>query len=227
MQNLQVLKNYTILYAEDEMGIQEEISEILELFFKKVYLASNGLEAKELYKKYNPDLIISDIKMPKLNGLDFVKELRKEDETTPIAITTAFTDTELILLAIELNLLKYIIKPVTKEKLFEVFDKFIEKKKKSNIISLDKEYLFYKDNCLIKYKNEVFNLTLKEKKFLEFLLDKKSIVTYEEIEYLLEIDNYYNENAIRQFIKKLRKKLPKDYLKNIQNQGYIINKEYI
>lgn len=227
MQNLELLKNYTILYAEDEKGIQEETNEILELLFKKVFLASNGLEAKELYKKHKPDLVISDIKMPKLNGLDFVKELRKDDEITPIAITTAFTDTELILLAIELNLLKYIIKPVTKEKLFEVFDKFIEKKRKSNIINLNKDYIFYKENSLIKCENEVFNLTLKEQKFLEFLINKKSIVTYDELEYLLEIDNYYNENAIRQFIKKLRKKLPKDYLKNIQNQGYTINQEYL
>lgn len=221
------LKEYTILYAEDEKGIQEETRDILELFFKEVYTANDGLEAKALYKWHSPDLIITDIKMPKLNGLDFVKDLRQDDEDTIIAITTAFTDFELMVLATELNLLKYIVKPLTKDKLNEIFKKFLEKKKSKDIIKLDKDFIYYKKEMLIKNSLEKFSLSVKEATFLNHLLDKKAIVIYEEIEYLLDIDRYENENAIRQFIKKIRKKLPKNFLKNIQNEGYIISSEYL
>lgn len=224
---LEELKNYTILYAEDEKGIQEETKDILELFFKEVYTANDGLEAKALYKWHSPDLIITDIKMPKLSGLDFIKDLRKEDEDTIIAITTAFTDFELMVLATELNLLKYIVKPLTKDKLNEIFKKFLEKKKSKDIIKLGEEFIYYKKEMLIKTSLESFCLSAKEATFLNHLLNKKAIVIYEEIEYLLDIDRYENENAIRQFIKKIRKKLPKNYLKNIQNEGYIISSEYL
>lgn len=223
MQKLDDLKNYTILYAEDETGIQEEISEILELLFKEVYLASNGVEAQELYLNNKPDLIITDIKMPKLNGLDFIKELRQKDNLTAIAITSAFTDTELILLATELNLLKYIVKPLTKEKLFEIFKKFLDKKKDTDIVFLNDTFIYDIKNSLIKNEEDIYILTLKEHNFLKHILKKNAIVSYEEIEYILEIDSFYNDNAIRQFIKKIRKKLPKGFLKNIQNQGYIIS----
>jgi DNA-binding response OmpR family regulator len=223
LQKLDDLKNYTILYAEDETGIQEEISEILELLFKEVYLASNGVEAQELYLNNKPDLIITDIKMPKLNGLDFIKELRQKDNLTAIAITSAFTDTELILLATELNLLKYIVKPLTKEKLFEIFKKFLDKKKDTDIVFLNDTFIYDIKNSLIKNEEDIYILTLKEHNFLKHILKKNAIVSYEEIEYILEIDSFYNDNAIRQFIKKIRKKLPKGFLKNIQNQGYIIS----
>ena len=221
------LSKYTIVYAEDEKGIQEEIQEILELFFKDVFIANNGLEALELYKKHKPDLIITDIKMPKLTGLDFIKELRKEDDKTCIAVTTAFTDLELMILATELNLLKYIVKPLTKDKLNEIFERFLEKKACDDTILLGEDFYFHKKASVIKKEKETYTLTSKELIFLNHLLSKKTIVTYEEIEYLLDIDSYENENAIRQFIKKLRKKLPSNYLKNLQNEGYLINSEYL
>jgi len=224
---LKELSNYSILYAEDEKGIQDEIKDILELLFKEVYIADNGLEAKILYKENFPDLIITDIKMPKLSGLDFIKELRKTDDKTFIAITTAFTNLEYILLATELNLLKYIVKPVTKPTLYEIFEKFLEKKNSNGIVQLSKEYTFHKNSGFIYFEDKEYKLTSKELIFLNHILDKKAIVTYEEIEYILEIDNYYNQNAIRQFIKKFRKKLPSNYLLNIQNEGYIISSEFL
>jgi len=224
---LEQLSKYSILYAEDEKGIQEEVKDILELLFKEVFIANNGLEAKKLYTIHKPDLIITDIKMPNLSGLDFIKELRKHDDKTFVAITTAFTNLEYILLATELNLLKYIVKPVTKPKLYEIFEKFLEKKNSNGLIQLSKEYTFNKNSGFIYFENQEYKLTSKELIFLNHILDKKAIVTYEEIEYILEIDNYYNQNAIRQFIKKIRKKLPANYLLNIQNEGYSISSEFL
>jgi DNA-binding response OmpR family regulator len=217
------LKNYTILFAEDESGIRDEIKDILELLFKDIYMAKDGLEAKDLYLQYKPDIIITDIKMPKLTGIELIQYIRKEDDDTFIAIISAFTQVNLILQATELNLLKYIVKPITKTKLFEVFDKFLDKKLDQNIMYLDNDYILYKNKLYIKCKNTVYKLTHKELTFLNLLYIKKAIVTYDEIEDILENENFESQHHIRQFIKKLRGKLPKKYLSNFQGQGYILS----
>lgn len=218
---LEQLKNYTILFAEDESGVREEIKDILDTLFKEVYLAKNGLEAKTLYLEHKPDILITDIKMPKCTGIELAQEIRREDDEIFIAIVSAFTEVDLILQSTELNLLKYIVKPITRTKLFDVFDKFLDKKLGQNIVYLNDDYIFYKDQACIKSKEKIFKLTSKELQFLNLLFMKKAIVTYEEIEYILESD-FESQHHIRQFIKKLRTKLPSNFLSNIQSEGYIL-----
>lgn len=219
-----IVKNYTILLAEDETGTQEELKEILSFFCKEVYIASDGLEALALYDEHQPDLIISDVQMPKLSGLEFIRKIRKEDKETAIAIVSAYTDVDLLLLATELHLLKYLVKPITKSKLLEVFKLFKESKEVS-VIQIDEEYIFYKDKCLILQNETEHRLTQRESDFLVLLYSSKSVVTYAELETFLGIE--FNDNAIRQFVKKIRQKLPKGFLRNIQNSGYIIDNRYL
>ncbi len=224
---IQELYNYSVLFAEDEKGLREEIKEILECLFKKTYLANDGVEALHIYNQYKPDLIITDIKMPKLSGLELIKSIRRQDDITCICIISAYTNLDFVLLATELNLLKYIIKPITKSKLNLVFQKFLNKKQVNLSIKLSNNYIFNKNNKSIINDNKVYKLSYKEDKFLNLLLSKKSIITYEEIEYILETQNFNSEHSIRQFIKKIRKKLPKHYLNNLQNQGYIISNDFL
>ena len=218
------LKNYSILLVEDDKGTQEELAEILTYFCKKVYIASDGLEALTLYYAHAPDLIISDIHMPKLSGLEFIKKIRQKDTKTAIAIVSAYTDVDLLLLATELHLLKYLVKPITKSKLLEVF-KLFKNSKEYCEIKLDTQYTFYKERCLIINDKEEYLLTQRESDFLILLYEKKTLLGYGEIETFLGID--FNDNAIRQFIKKLRQKLPKGFLRNVQNSGYIINHTFL
>lgn len=219
------MKNYTILLAEDEKGTQEELRDILGFLCKSVYIASDGLEAKALYEKHHPDLIITDIRMPKLSGLELVKYIRKTDMNTSIAIVSAHTDVNYLLLAAELQLLKYLVKPITKSKLLELFSIFKEKKEVDEI-RIGETHTFYPKRCLMVTVEKEHTLTQKETDFLRFLHTKKSIINYYEIEDILGIDDYKNENAIRQFIKKIRQKLPQDYLRNVQGSGYIIENTY-
>ena len=218
------MKNYTILLAEDEIGTQDELKDILSFLCKEVYIASDGLEALALYEEHQPDLIISDIQMPKLSGLDFIKRVRKDDKKRAIAIVSAYTDVDLLLLATELHLLKYLVKPITKSKLIEVFKLFKESREVS-VIRINEEYIFYKDKCLILQNKIEHRLTQRESDFLVLLYDTKSLLTYSELETFLGID--FNANAIRQFIKKIRQKLPKGFLRNVQNSGYIIDNTYL
>ena len=104
-----------ILYAEDEEGIRENIADSLGYYVKEVYQASNGAEAFDIYEEKKPDIILSDIHMPILNGIDFVKKVRLTNRTIPIVMITAHTDKEYLLEAVELHMEKYIVKPIELE----------------------------------------------------------------------------------------------------------------
>ena len=88
---------YSLLYVEDEVSIREMVLEYLEVFFSELYEASNGVEALKIYNDKKPDIIISDIEMPKMNGLKLASLIREKDITTPIIITTAYTSVEYLL----------------------------------------------------------------------------------------------------------------------------------
>jgi len=217
---LKKLSHYKVLYAEDDLGVRKNVNELLSLLFKEVYLASDGQEALELFKEHSPDLIITDIKMPRLSGIELVKKIRETDEMVHIIMITAYTEVDFMLQAIELSLLRYIVKPITEPKLFEALEKFLQSKEKNYFKELAPSWYYDNLQKAIIHEGELFELTKKEAKLIEMLLHKDSIITYEEIEERLWEHEYMSLNALRLMIKNLRKKLPEGVLKNIQGIGY-------
>ncbi|WP_375725027.1 response regulator [Arcobacter sp. KX21116] len=130
MTDNQVLKNITVLYAEDESIIQEGITETLNLFGINVICAQNGQEGLSIFKSSNKkiDLILTDIKMPKLDGLGMIEKIREIDKDIPIVITTAHHETSFLLQSIELNIDAYVLKPIDIYKLKENLTKAIQAK---------------------------------------------------------------------------------------------------
>jgi diguanylate cyclase (GGDEF)-like protein len=120
--NISILKNITILYAEDEKDLREVTHQILKGFTKKQYVAQNGQEGLELFKEHENeiDLIITDVNMPILNGLDMVKEIKKINLNIPIIVATAFSNKEYLLEAIDIGIDKYVLKPIDIAKLLQV-----------------------------------------------------------------------------------------------------------
>lgn len=217
---LKQLSNYTVLYAEDDDGVRKNVAEMLNLLFKQVFVASDGEEAYTLFIKNSPQIVITDIKMPKLNGIELARKIRKKDENIQIIVISAHTEVDYMLEAIDLSLMKYIVKPITETKLFEALEKFLQIQKSSGLIVLKDEWVYDSARKVILNANEEFELTKKESKLLEMLLVKKSVLTYEQIELELWNDEYMSLNALRLFMKNFRKKLPEGYLKNIQSVGY-------
>lgn len=223
MQNdfINKLNAFTVLYAEDEDGIRNNIQEILQHLFKEVYSAKNASEAYMKYLETNPDLIITDIKMGNETGIDLVKKIRKSDSKTRIIITSAFTDLEYLLQATELHLIKYIVKPITQDKLMEALEAFVNSYDNSKIYNLIPTWIFDYSKAIVSNGKEEFTLTKKENTFLKLLISKNRIITYEELETnIWDEDSVMTSNAMRLFIKNFRKKLPKDFLKNVQGVGY-------
>jgi DNA-binding response OmpR family regulator len=215
------LTAFNVLYAEDEDGIRNNIYEILKHLFKEATHAKNVSEAYKKYLEHTPDLIITDIKMGNETGIDLIKKIRKSDSKIRIIITSAHTDLDYLLQATELHLIKYIVKPITEDKLMEALEAFVNSYDDNKIYNLIPNWIFDSSKSIISNGNEEFTLTKKESNFLKLLITKNRIITYEELEgNIWDEDSIMTSNAMRLFIKNFRKKLPENFLKNIQGVGY-------
>lgn len=107
-------KDLTVLYVEDEIAVQKELESMFKIFFKNVIVANDGQEGLELYAKYQKeiDMIISDIRMPRLDGLAMVEQIRKKNRDIPIIMLTAFNEQEYFIKSISLKIDKYMLKPI-------------------------------------------------------------------------------------------------------------------
>lgn len=110
--NKKFLKKLNILYVEDEDEIREQLSNLLSRRINNLYTAKNGEEGVELFKKYQPDLIITDIQMPIMDGLEMAEEIRKVNKSIPIIVITAFNESDYLLKSIDLGISKYLFKPI-------------------------------------------------------------------------------------------------------------------
>lgn len=117
----------SILYVEDEHGAREIFSQILSLKYPDMLLfqAGNGAEGLELFKKHQPDIVITDISMPVMNGIQMSREIKTLKPDTIIVAVTAYSDTSFLLNAIEIGISHYVLKPLDYSKFFSIIDKSI------------------------------------------------------------------------------------------------------
>ena len=219
-------KNIKVLYVEDDEIARENGIEYLENFFEIIYEASDAIIALQLYEKYKPNIIITDIQMPKLNGLEFVKRIRQKDKKTQIIIITAFCDKDYLLKAIELGLVKYLVKPVKEKEFEEALFLCVNSLQEdiSNIVKLENNSYFDIFNKNLVMNEEIVKLRTKEILFLELLIKNKNrYVSYEEIENYVWDESVMTKDALKTLVKNLKTKLPKDLILNLTNSGYKID----
>lgn len=218
-----VLKNSKMLYVEDDESLRQNALEYFELIFDDIYVAKDGLEGLELFKEISPDIVITDIKMDRMTGLELAKEIRKINKKCQIIILTAYLNQEFLLQAVELNLVKYLIKPLSHEKLSQAlnqcYNNIYESMPNVYHISDNCTYDFFNKTLLV--DNQIVAITKKEMSLLElFCKNNNKVLSFEEIEFNLYYDEAVSQNAVRVLVKKLRAKLPKNSIRNIYNVGY-------
>jgi len=218
---------YSILLVEDEKDIRDNYIRYLKRHFLNVYEAKDGEEGYEIYKNKQPDIMIVDINLPKLNGLDLVKKVRENNQNIKVIMITAYSDTSYLFDAIELKLVKYLVKPVARKELKEALDLAVTEFLKFEIVP--KKMISLRDGLIWDCEREIIFcngveilLTNKEKQIIKLLFSNHNIIfSYDEI-----IDKVWGEveedklDSLKTIIKNIRKKLPKDTIKNIFGVGY-------
>lgn len=222
------MNKITVLYAEDETDIRKNnINFIKSEYHIDVIEASDGEEAWELYVKHKPEILITDIVMPKLSGLELVSKIRENDEQIPVIVLSAYSEQEKLLQAIELNLISYQMKPLNRKKLHSSLQKAIAKSRgdiKTNeicLLNLEKDSYNFETKELF-VKNKEIKLTKNELVILELFLKNRNIIldTHSIFNALWELERDYNANSLRLMLKRLRKKLPENLLVSIYGKGY-------
>jgi len=123
--NVSRLKEITVLYCEDEEYLRDITQGILESFTKKQFICKDGAEGLEVFKENQHliDLVITDVNMPNMNGLEMSKEIKNINSNMPIVVATAFSNSEYLLEAIDLGIDKYVLKPINVKKLLDIMSK--------------------------------------------------------------------------------------------------------
>ena len=220
---------YRILIVEDEPISLEMLSKTLKEDFN-VLTANNGKKGFELYKKFNPHIIISDLNMPIMNGIELIQKIRELDQNSKIIITTFKNDVQTLLQASELKLFKYLIKPIDFIALKNIIKESIEELNRFNTVALNliniSPTLIWKTSEFELFcNNQIVKLTPKEKKVLNLLLQKPNqVFTYNEIIYeVWEKNNEIGDRkTLKTMITSLRKKIEDVEINNVYGYGYKI-----
>ena len=183
MRNKEILKTISVLYVEDENDVREFTSKLLSSLLQNVYVAQNGLEGLKIFEEHKDDidLIVSDINMPKMDGLSMCEAIKKINPEIPLVITSAHNDTNFLKRAIEIGVTTYAMKPIDLYQLVESIIKAMEpiilkrklielnlslESKIEQEVSKIKSILDAQDNIIIVTSKE--KITNVNKKFLDF-----------------------------------------------------------
>ena len=142
-------KNMSLLIVEDEKDVNEGLVSLLDPFFKNIYFAYDGVEAIQTYKANKPDIILTDISMPNMDGIIMSKEIKKINYDQAIIVLSAHSDVKYMIELIDIKIDQFILKPFEKNTLFykilkvaeeitykKEFDKFFKDKKQKRLLSL-------------------------------------------------------------------------------------------
>ena len=127
MSDIEILKSISVVYAEDDELIRQSITRIIRRRVKEIHSAEHGREGLELIHQFKPDMVITDIEMPVMNGLEMIEEVRKMyGPETPVIVVTAYQDDEHHTDLAD----AYIYKPIESQQLFELMVRLVKERKK-------------------------------------------------------------------------------------------------
>ena len=221
------ISDISVLVAEDEKQILEPMVEYLQLFFEDVYMARDGLNAFRIYESKKPDIIISDIHMPHMDGLTMIEKIRQKDKKTKIIITTAHSEREKLLQAIKLHLVEYLIKPVQSDLLKEMLMTLVDGlRQNADRIDLKEGYSWDSARKLLFHNADEVALKEREKKVLDLLCAhaNQTVSVFDIYNDLYEDqpDKEFSSNSVTSLMKRIRPKLPEDTIASVYGVGYIL-----
>ena len=222
-----ILKNLTVLLVENNSDSKKIIYDILIDNFEKVIAAQNGDEGLKKFKKYNPNMVITDVFMPIIDGLDMAKCIKEISKDTPIIILSTHCEKETLLKAIDVGIDKFLIKPIIPGDFLETIENVAKNKiETTNIIKIGNGYSFNKIKRVLIREGVEISLTKKELAFVSLLIKRfGTLVLHDEIKSVVWVGESVTEAAIRTFVKRVRDKVGSSFIKNVPGLGYKIERK--
>lgn len=225
------MTNLNLLYVEDDEEIIEDIDFFLKRHFNEIIIAQDGEEAFRYFEEKNPDIIILDINIPKLNGLKLASKIRETNKKIPIIFLTAFSDKENLLQAINLHACSYLIKPFKIDELINTINKckrdFFQENLNPHLKILSESFIWNKQKKELSFDNQRISLTKNEIALIDLFVENDfKFFTPEEINEFIFLNNDIKDNSIIQLISRLKRKITNltgnnnFFIENIYNKGY-------
>ena len=221
-----ILKNLTVLLVEDDSDSKKIMHDVLSDNFEKVFTAQNGDEGLKKFKKYNPNMVITDVFMPISDGLDMTRYIKEISKDTPVIVLSAHSEKETLLKAIDVGVDKYLIKPIMADDLLKTIENVAKSKiETANIIQVANGYSFNKIKRVLIRDGVEISLTKKELAFISLLIKRLgTLVLHDEIKSFVWGGESVTEAAIRNVVKSVRDKVGNNFIKNVPGLGYKIDR---
>ncbi len=215
------MNNLVLMIVEDEDRLREGLNKALSGFFSKIITAKNGDEGLKKFKKFTPDIVITDILMPIVDGLDMATSIKEISKNTPIIVLSAYSEKERLLRAIDIGIDKYLIKPVDVDELLHIIMLIKDAKIGENNVKINEHYEFDRSKRLLVRDGVEIPLTKKELSFIMLLIKQAgALVLHEDIKRNIWTNESVTDTAIRTFIKRVRDKVGEGLIKNVPGLGY-------
>lgn len=223
MAKITEFKNLSVLYAEDDSQLREITTKTLEMVVGEVFSVSDGNDALSIYENNRIDIVILDIHMGSISGIDVAKAIRSKNDKIPIVIVSGSIATQDLLEACKLNLVEYIHKPIEFNALIKVLYLAVDRLKSQGMLIAkinDTVSYDYFAKSFIYPSGEKITLTKNEISAIELLLShREQIVTYETFAHVFEEE--MSDGALKNLILRIRKKMIDDSnLRNLAKIGY-------
>ncbi len=213
-----------ILLLEDDLQLSDTIKQFLKLKNYEVYTAYDGFQAQDIVYEKQIDLMLLDVKVPLLNGFEFLKNLRESGSEIPAIFITSLNAVEDVERGFLLGCDDYIRKPFALKELLVRIESQLKKvyATHSQSVVIDNNYKFDIKNLSLYFKNEKISLKNKELRLLAlFLSHPNKLLTYEKInETLWDYNEEPNSGSLRTYIKTLRSIIGKNKIETSKNIGY-------
>jgi DNA-binding response OmpR family regulator len=222
--SLKILNTLNLLYVEDDKALRTNYLKTLNLLFYKVHEAECYDTAIKKYNTNQIDILLVDINLGKLSGIELVKKIREKDIYTPIVFLTAHSDNKYLLEAINLQIDGYIIKPLDLDKLQVCMSNCIKKLHSKSRVIIDSNIYYDLNNQELYINEDYVKLGKKTNELLKFFLENQNqTITKESIEHTLWSDKTVTDSAIKNLISNLRKLIGKEKILNITGIGWKLN----
>jgi len=221
--DLHRLKNLTVLVAEDDTAVLNDMAQMLSIFFKEVLQASNGEEAFRLFEANKPDIILSDIQMPLTDGLSFAKKIRMINATTPILFISSYSESSALIKAVNCGVDGYIVKPIELEEVLQAISKSLRRAgiPRENIVYFKNDLVYNYATKVLTQNGLCIDLGAKEHALLSlFLQNRNRTLTKKEIVDEIWALDEISDSAFKGLLNRLRKKIGEESIENDKNNGW-------